>query len=187
MNLEFDEAKHCYTFNDKPMAHVTGILVDSGLVDAKWFTEFGRDRGSAVHKAIHYHELDDLDESTLDDTVRPFFEAYLKFKAEYQWQPIENELQVWSERHEYAGTLDSYGKAAGTRAIADYKTGQLTPAVGVQLTGYSLALAECRGIVCTKLLGVRLVGDGTYRIQQYKLDPTTFYAALNIARWKKGA
>jgi len=185
--LYFDAVAHAYQLNGKSMAHVTGALVDAGLVDVKWFTEWARDRGSAVHRAIQLFEEDDLDEESLDEAVKPFFYAYLKFKMEYQWKPIENEVQVWSERHEYAGTLDSYGTSAGTRAIVDYKTGQLSPVVGVQLSGYSLALAECRGIVCTKLLGVRLVGDGSYKIQQYKLDPVTWYAALNISRWKKGA
>lgn len=184
--LEFDTIAHSYELNGKRMAHVTGVLVDAGLVDTKWFTDWARDRGSAVHKAIQLYEEDDLDEETVDENVRPFLNAYYKFKAEYQWISIENEVQVWSERHEYAGTLDSFGRASGTRAIVDYKTGQLSPVVGIQLSGYALALAECRGIVCTKLLGVRLVGDGTYKIQQYQLDPTTFYAALNISRWKKG-
>lgn len=184
MELTFDEESHRYTLDETPVISVTQALVGGGLVDTKWFTEWARDRGSAVHRAIQLFEADDLDESTIDENVRPFFDAYLKFKAEYRWEPLESELHVWSARHQYAGTADCVGRTHGTKAIVDYKTGQLTPAVGIQLTGYALAHAECRHSVITKLLGVRLVGDGTYRIQTYKLNPGVFYAALSIARWK---
>jgi len=184
--LTFDPEKHAYTLDDKPAISVTQALVGGGLVDTNWFTEFARDRGSAVHRAIKLYENDDtdLDMDTVDEHVLPFFNAYLKFKAEYQWQVEKSEFHVWSDRYQYAGTADQMGRSAGVRAIVDFKTGQLSPAVGIQLTGYALAYAESFGVVITKLLGVRLVGDGTYRIEGYKLNPTVFYAALTIARFK---
>ena len=182
--LTFDEQSHTYEIDGERAISVTKALVESGLVDTKWFTELGRDRGSATHAAIHLYEQGGLDEDTIDDRVRPFFDAYLKFKAEYEWQPEATEVQVWSKIHGYAGTLDSVGKSKGRLAIADFKTGALHPVVGIQLTGYALGYAESQHRVVTKLLGVRLVGDGSYRIQQYKFEPAVFYSMLNIARWK---
>jgi len=183
--LSFSPDDHSYKLEGAPVISVTQALVGGGLVDTSWFTEWARDRGSAVHRAIQLYEADDLDESTIDEHVRPFFNGYLKFRAEYNWQPERSELHVWSKRHQYAGTLDSQGKSNGVKTILDYKTGQLTKPVGIQLTGYALAYAESYHSVITNLLGVRLVGDGTYRIQSYKLNPGVFYASLSIARWKR--
>jgi hypothetical protein len=184
-NLTFSPDDHSYKLDGTPMISVTQALVGGGLVDTSWFTEWARDRGSAVHRAIQLYEAHDLDMSTIDEYVRPFFNGYLKFRGEYDWHPEHSELHVWSNRHQYAGTLDGVGKSRGIKTILDYKTGQLTKAVGIQLTGYALAHAECKHSVVTNLLGVRLVGDGTYRVQSYKLNPGVFYAALTIARWHR--
>jgi hypothetical protein len=183
--LTFDENLHRYLIDDVPAVSVTQALVDAGLVDTRWFTDFARDRGSAVHKAIQLHEEDDLDESSIGDDVRPYFEAYLKFKAEYSWCPVGTEIQVWDKAHGFAGTIDQLGEAHGALAIVDFKTGQLSPAVGIQLTGYQILLQLQRSEKVQKLLAVRLVGDGSYKIQTYKSDPGVFFAALKIAQWKR--
>jgi hypothetical protein len=182
--VTFDSDNHRYFLDGLPAVSVTQALEAGGLVDTKWFTQYAAERGSAVHKAIELLEDDDLDMDSVDDAVAPFLESYKKFKAEFRWQSEHSELKVWSLTHHVAGTVDQVGLANGLRCIIDFKTGALSPAVGVQLTGYQLLAAQSRGIKAQRLIAVQLVGDGTYRLKEYKSEPSVFHACVRIAHWK---
>ena len=165
---------------------VTQAMCESGLVDTTWYDQWGRERGSAIHKAIQLYEEDDLDLESVDPNVMGYFDAYLKFKDEKKWRPMETELHVFDPVRGFAGTLDAIGYLKNRVTLVDYKTGPLTRQVGIQLSGYAIGLKVAHSnTIVQGLVGVQLKHDGTYKIKSYPFEPAVFLAALEISRWMR--
>jgi|SRR6267142_4393602 len=106
--LTFDSEKHIYRWNEKEVPSVSAILRETGQSkDWSAVPDFYRDRGSAVHKAIELWIKGELDETSLDPVIVPYFE---QFKA---WTLKESvaglllaESPFYSETLKYAGTID---------------------------------------------------------------------------------
>ena len=181
--LIFTPETHNYTVDGRPLVSVTQCLCYSGVVDTTWYNDWGRERGSAVHKAIEYHNDGDLDYDSLDPNIVGYFDAYLKFKEQKRWFPSESELHVYDSVRGFAGTLDALGIMKNLVTIVDFKTGPLTRAVGLQLSGYAIALKATWGTVARQLVGIQLKIDGTYKIKSYPFEPKVFLATLEVSRW----
>jgi len=184
--LTLDVEKHLYCLDGKQVRSVTQILQQAGLVDTAWFTEFARDRGSAVHLATEYDDNDELDYLNLDDRLKPYIDAYRKFKLETDWESAEVERQVFDEVMGYAGTLDRAGRIRGSTAIIDVKTGALDRVVGLQLTGYAQARQTMTSSCVERLIGLRLKDNGTYVMKNYPLDFAAWNAAVVLSSWMQG-
>lgn len=185
--IEFAPAEHTYTIGGRPLISVTQAMKESGLIDTRWFTEWAAQRGSRIHRAVQLLCEDDLDEESVDFNDRPYLEAYKKFAAEKNWRPFGTELHVWDEGRGFAGTLDGVGDLDRKATIVDYKTGPPTRAVGIQLTGYAIALKATSGQIAQRLVAVHLKPDGNYRMTSYAFEPTVFLACLTVAQWKGAA
>lgn len=108
--VEFDDGRHIY--RDElgfVLPSVTGILKSEGFIDTTYYTEHGRDRGSGVHLACHYDDIDDLDEDTLDPQISPYLAAYRRFKSETGFMVEKSEQPMRSTIHGFAGTPDKIG------------------------------------------------------------------------------
>jgi hypothetical protein len=88
---------------------VTQILKAEGFIDTTYYTEYGRERGSFVHLACHYDDIGDLDEYTLDPEIKPYLDAYRRFKAESGFIVERSESPMMSTKYLYAGTPDKVG------------------------------------------------------------------------------
>jgi hypothetical protein len=85
--LVFDETLHRYTLDGEPLPSVTGILQRAGLVDFSQIPTFvlaaARERGTKVHRAIHFYNEDDLDVAGFRDLFPdywPYVAAWIKFR-----------------------------------------------------------------------------------------------------------
>lgn len=107
--LEFDQDSHTYRFRDQVLPSVTGILKEEGFINTDWFTDYGRIRGTFVHKARHLDDLDELDESTVDDTLMPYLSAWRKFRTESGFVPDVSEIPMVCPSLMYCGTPDVFG------------------------------------------------------------------------------
>lgn len=183
--VEFDEETHTYTAGDVPVISVTQALGLAGLVDTKFFTDFGRRRGSAVHRAIEFLVDGSLDLNSIDPKISGYLDAYRAFAEDTGFEVLEVERRVWSPTRRFAGTLDQIGNLNGRRAIVDVKTGKLMPVTGLQLTGYADAYQEETKQLVSRLIGLQLNVDGTYRMKQYIVDFSTWRAVLQVAWWKR--
>lgn len=108
--VEFDGGRHIY--RDElgfVLPSVTGILKSEGFIDTTFYTEHGRDRGSMVHLACHYDDIDDLDETTLDIQIEPYLKAYRRFKSETGFIVEKSECAMRSTIYGFAGTPDKVG------------------------------------------------------------------------------
>ena len=183
--VEFEEEGHAYTVGGVRVISVTEALEAAGLVDTKWFTDFGRRRGSAVHKASQYLIEGSLDLNSIDPKIQGYLNAYQAFASDTGFKPLETERRVWSPTRRFAGTLDLLGNLDNRFAILDTKTGKLMAVTGIQLTGYADAYQEETQLIVSKLIGLKLNIDGTYKMRQYIVDFSTWRAVLQVAWWKR--
>lgn len=184
MNLTFEPESHTYRLEGKVIPSVTQILTSEGFIDGSWFTEYSRDRGTKVHRAIELYDDGDLDEERLDPVLRPYLEAWKRFKAHASVSVLRSEIQLASEAYQFAGTVDKTALLGGMKAVLDIKTGEVQPWTGLQLAAYQLLLAETM-----PRIAVQLKADGNYMLHEFKdrADRNVFLAALTVHQWKRRA
>lgn len=185
--LHFDEASHTYRLAGALVPSVTAILaplvnfagIPEHVLEAK------RRLGQDVHFACQLDDEDDLDESTVEDSVAPYLAGYRRFRADTGATVLVNEQRVADPVLMYAGTLDRVMRINGAKWLVDLKTCIATPlAVGPQTAGYQRALGDPsvshRG-------ALRLRPDGTYRLDALTNpnDLAVFMACLCLHRFKE--
>jgi hypothetical protein len=105
--LTFDEEKHIFTYNGLVLPSVTQILKRGGLSpDFTGIDEWYAQKGTYVHKATELYDQGILDEDTLDDTVRRYFNGWKGFRAEFKGEIVAIEKRLRHPVFGYAGILD---------------------------------------------------------------------------------
>ena len=117
---------------------VTQILVDAGLVDAQWFTDYARERGSALHQATALLDENDLAVESVDPAIAPRLAQYRRFLAEVKPRIIAIEEEVTHPTYNYIGHLDRRVEIGGVTGILDIKGPYPAPATQIQLAGYAM-------------------------------------------------
>ncbi len=108
--VEFEREGHKYGNGLEP---VTTILKAEGIIDTRFYDDWSRDRGSMVHLATAYDDRNELDEENLDPVIRPYLEAWRKFRKESGFVPEKIEVPGMSTVYCYAGTPDRIGELPG--------------------------------------------------------------------------
>lgn len=182
--LKFNPEEHLFTFKDRVVPNVTGILSRAGMIQKAWYTEEARDRGSAVHKACHYYDDGVLDMDSIDSEYWPYIEAYQLFLSENKvvWHLIEHYVfdpDLW-----FAGILDREGIVNKKPYIVDLKTGKPEDWAKLQTMAYKHARATDAG---RRVL--ELKKNGKYKFhppyENDRDDMLNFKAALTVANWKE--
>lgn len=192
--LQLDQATHTYTFDGLVLPSVTQLtsaLVDYGRI-SQGVLDAAADRGRAVHLACHLYDMNDLDESSVDEAVRPYLDAWIRFRAETGFVLAHNgsELQLHHPKLLYAGTLDKFGTLASMNTLIDLKaTVAILPAVKVQTAAYAELLNQSFGPGYVQdRRSLQLRPDGTYRLSPAYRDPNdfrTFLALLTVHNWRQ--
>lgn len=170
---------HRYWRDARRVPGVTEVLDGIGLIDTRWFTQFSRDRGSAVHQAVHFHLEKDLDWRTVDERIKGYVEAAISFLDDSTFQTVAVEQRVYCPSPTpFAGTLDVVGVMSGKDVVADWKSGASSDVHGLQLAAYDLALGGKR----RRRIGVQLRENGTYKKRDYddRRDYDRFLAAADL-------
>src|SRR5690606_908757 len=141
--LTFDPILHRYMLDGRELISVTTALREAGLIDDSFWTEEARLRGTYLHAAIALHNEGDLDISSLDPKLVPYFRGYERFLSETRVTIEQTEARVHDEALGYAGTLDLIvawtsedGQRITRRGLIDIKTGSVPPSVGAQTAAY---------------------------------------------------
>jgi hypothetical protein len=168
--IELDAASHRYSWDGRPVGGVTEIIQALGLVEARWYSDYSRERGTAVHAALELLAMGRLDWTSVDPRIIGYVRAGERFVLD-AGIPIGEcltEHLVYHEARRYAGKLDLFAKAYGAPAVIDFKSGGLGCA-GIQLAAYEEALRIERGDVRPyRRMAVQLRDDGTYRKTDYR-------------------
>ena len=176
--LTFDHELHVYSLGERVLPSVTEILKGAGIVNDRWWTEAGRWRGSAVHAACWYDDQNDLNEATLDPSLRNYLDAYRKFKTETGFIPTDIETPIYNDLLGYAGTPDRIGNLPGGKfCLPDLKSGASSKVTRYQTVAYAACLPSPRKYV---RMEVRLKPDGKYTLQVY--EPKDY--DRDFSRWQ---
>lgn len=192
MQIIYDDATHTYTLNGHVLPSVStvlGMFCDFSRVPRD-VLEFKRKVGRATHKAIELYEAGTLDADTVDDSVMPYLESYIKFKAAKPLRVVSSEKIVYSVKHRYAGRLDFNVVFDGSPDVwqIDAKcVHQMAPETALQTAAYAEADNEMYGEkIIKKRAGLQLQPDGKIaRLYPYPnhSDFLIFLNALNLYRW----
>lgn len=192
-SLLFDPRIHKYTVNGLKYPSVTEVIQLAGIGTDYSMVPEGilsqkRDLGKFVHEATEYVDMGA--EVPYYPGADGYIQAYRKFKNDYNFEPIEAELQIFHKTLRYAGTIDRVGLIRSNLAIIDFKTVATIDlcSVGPQTAAYEEAYKLMTGI--KKRLPrytLQLKPDGTYKFVQCKdkEDFQAFLSALNIYRWRE--
>lgn len=189
--LTFNDELHEYRLGGVVVPSVTqvlGKLHDFSMVPRD-VLEAACVRGTIVHRLCEYHDLNDLDPSSIGEWW-PYLDAWINFIADYgaEWHGIEQ--RGYSRRHGFAGTMDRRGvfaKKAPGRWIVDVKTSVQPHRVwGMQTAAYrQIATEEDPSWMLARRATVQLRPDGTYRFLEWS-DPedwTAFLALIHLSNW----
>ena len=163
------------------LPHVTSILRDAGLVDTTWFTDYMRDRGTALHRACELHDEGDLNPDSVDSAIEEPFGLYLKFLEENKPVILAVEGKVEYSKC-YQGKLDRRVKIDNREGVIDLK-GQPSPVDRLQLAGYCLTFD--RPLVRWNLY---LRVGKNYKLVENKerrKDDADWWAAVRIAAFRR--
>lgn len=184
--LTFDEVAHRYFLAGRELPSVTTVLKDAGRIDATWFTEDSRQRGSYVHQAAHYLDQDDLAEESVDPRYAGYVQAYRRFLtwARPVWTFVEH--RVCDETYGYAGTLDRAGclQHDGRHYIVDIKSCVRPASVGIQTAAYRRCLPDPH---TWRRAALVLKDDGNFVFEELtdRRDEARFLADLERWYWKR--
>lgn len=120
----FEPIGHLYQSDDGMILDsVTTVLkAELGLYQYTGVTGAAT-RGTNVHMACQFYDEGDLDEATVSDEVRPYFEQYKLALAEYEIEVEWNEKRRYHPKYLYAGSPDKGAKVERIPSIVDIKTG----------------------------------------------------------------
>lgn len=181
--LVLDAESHRYFYRREPVGGVTEIVQALGIVEPRWFTDYARERGTAVHLAIQYLIEDRLDWSTLDPRIVGYVRAAERFMSDAGIRgPCMVEYLVHHPALRYAGRLDLFAQVFGQGAVIDFKSGGLGCA-NIQTAAYEEALRiETGAVVPYRRMAVQLRANGTYRKEDYRSaqDYTLWHACCLI-------
>lgn len=187
--LLFDEPSHTYTFNGKQVPGVTTILKPA--YDLSGIPPQVLARKAAIGKAAHRAtELDDegiLDEDTVHPLVRPYLEAYRKWRREMAVEVLTSEQMVYHPRMSYAGTFDLTARLRGKAWLIDKKcTADISPVWAIQTAAYREAHPDRDSLTPAAL---HLSPDGSYTWLPYDkpahaADFGVFAGLVSFHHWR---
>ncbi len=174
---------HLYWKNDLRIPGISEVMKAAGLIDARWFTEHSREKGSAAHKACHFFDEDDLDETTMDPVIAPHVAAWKKFREETGFKPVIIEKSLHSVVYNFAGTPDRAGILNGQEVIVEIKTGGISFLTGLQLAAQDILLAEAEGFRAKKRFAVQTKNTGSYKLTQFNDPMDRGYFLSTLSMW----
>jgi hypothetical protein len=183
-HLEFCSKSHKFKLDGREVPSITQCLVAAGLIDTAWFTDYSRDRGSAVHRACHYLDENDLAPDYLDGDQAGYLDAWELFCRQHgcKWESIER--PVYSIMLQIAGIPDRIGTVDGKDCVVEIKTGLVSPVHGVQL---AMQARIARPEKIMDRIAVQIRSDGNYRMTRFtsRDDYRVAMAAITITHWKR--
>lgn len=143
MRIRIEKETHQYFVDNIKCVSVTTILQELGFIDLSGIPQEVLDyaslRGTYTHKAIELYLQGNLNETTLDPAIQPYFNGFKKFAAEHELKPIHLEKMFAIKHLLIAGTVDFIGLVDGVETLIDYKTSSVvTKAAALQVGGYLL-------------------------------------------------
>lgn len=185
VEITFRESDHTYWIGKKRVPGLSEILKKVGLVkDYKGVDPFYAMRGVATHLANELYLAGKLDESSLDQNVRPFHFAFTRHLSDSGFLPHLWEKIVYSEKEGFACRIDYWGRQDGLNVLKDAKcTKSHDRGADYQLCLQSFAMVE-NGFPVDKMEILELHEDGSAEPYEYPVDMEIAPAIMKLYRRK---
>ncbi len=138
----FDEKKHKYSYDGKQLPSVTTVIKEVLNIQYPDYAIYHATRGTFVHKAIELYLNGTLDFSSIDETIKPYLDSFIKFQEKARIEPILLEERFADKNITFAGTVDIVGKVKGKTYLFDIKTGHKQDSYKAQMAGYKKLLSD---------------------------------------------
>ena len=190
--ITFKEDTHQYfDESEVEVPGITTILKSAALIDYRapgneLFSEDFMLRGKAVHKAIELYNKKTLDENTIDEVVKPYFEAYKKFKKDTGYKSKQSEVLAWHPQRRYATMVDDIGFMGQDPVLLEFKTGAYQPWHRLQVVAGRACLGD--EFKTNKDFVLQLNDNATYTLHKVPYEVTEemlFFSLVNLYYWKK--
>lgn len=184
-DFNLDKESHIYTFKNIKQPHVTGVIKDN-FGTPIWYDDWHRERGIAIHRAIHLYILGTLDWNSLDERIKGRLKAFIKFINETNLKILWSELSLFSKRYQFAGTIDVIAEDHINRLHTIDIKSSLEEVVIFQLGGYDILWDENYSRKIQRSCAVLLKDNDDYNIAWYndiKKAKRLFLASLTISNW----
>ena len=190
--LTFNPETHEYKEDGLTIPSVTQILKESGLINFDYLDPgllaMKADLGTKVHQTTEYEDMGTLDIGSLDPLLEGYLEGWIKFKADFNFIPLEIELQLSHSLYRYAGTIDRTGLVGKDLILLDIKSGTRTRTHSLQTMGYRLLYDQNKKPKeqIKKRLCIYLNEFGQYKVEENKddiTDKSVFLSALTICNY----
>ena len=194
--VTFDEERHLYFLDGKPVPGVSDVLRRAGLNRDQYGPEVeaARERGKRVHLDTARDDDGTLYEEAVFPEDRPYLEAWRAFRAETGFEPFSEwiERPAASATYRFAGTDDRVGLLHHDVTVIDIKTGGERPWWRWQTAAYQILYAETPGApppYCIKRACVQLLPTGRYVIHPYndRRDRDVFLAGVTCVHAAESA
>lgn len=180
----FDEEKHEYR-NDagRIFPAVTEILKAEGFIDTRFYSEEGRDRGTAVHKMIAAFLRGGIPAENPAEYLG-YLDAVNELLKDYPMEDIVAEDPLRFTDWGYAGTPDVRAKKGAKKILLDFKTGGPEPWHPLQTAAYAMLARHGEKDL---RFGCYIKDTGKYSLIEHKdpMDFTVWRAAVTIYRYKR--
>ena len=182
--LTFDPENHQYWLRGKQIPSVTWVLRVEGVIDDRYYTDYGLVRGIAVHKGCELIAKGTVDWRSVDYRILPYLEAYQDFLQKTGFIPEIIEKPFINEDLEYGTKPDQIGTWDSQKTVLELKTGKIPKWACLQTAGQ--AMAVCPQPTTIKRMAIELKADGTWMPQFYDdaEDLGIFMMMLGSAVWK---
>lgn len=190
--VTFKEDTHQY-FDESgiEIPGITAILKSAGLINygeksSELFSEDYMLRGKAAHKAVELYSKKSLDESTVDETIAPYLNAYKKFEKDTGYVSKVAELLVWHPQRRYATQIDNIGHLDKNLILLEIKTGSFQPWHKLQVAGQRACLVD--EMKTKKDFVLELKDNETYTLHKVAHEVTEellFFSLVNLYYWRK--
>lgn len=191
--IDFNPDTHTYRLKSdgKLIPGVSKILKSCGLIPSEIYKKHGQYfavKGEVIHQTCALWLENDLDEDTLDESVKPYLGAFIFFLKTTRFKPASWEELVYNENLNYAGRYDIIGELNGKEVIIDIKTGHIPKTTGLQLALYDMATrAHKTPITYRHRFALQLKEDQKFKLVEYQ-DINDYIVAeslVDVYHWKK--
>lgn len=121
--FRFDHDAHVYYVNDAPIPNTTSMLVQTGHVDPRYYTEESRIRGRAVHGFTARVDLKALDVDRLVSPYRGYVLAHVEAMARLRPTMLAIEEPIVHPQFRFGTRPDREAKVFKALSVIDEKTG----------------------------------------------------------------
>lgn len=183
MNLTYDNDRHEYKIDGNKVVGVNDILVSVGIKrEYKGDPYYGM-LGTFAAEAIELWIKGVLDESTVDEAIKPRLEAFKKWASDVKYSPIECEGMRGDPLRGIAGRFDHLGRTeAKGLVLIDTKCVNTLDVYGTdcQLALYDYLIRANNETTPEAWLALQLKADGTYFEKYLEPDEAIALSILNL-------